>query len=226
MNRRGFLLRMLAPVVSVAALTTRTAAQTAAPAAPDPAPVPPPRPEPRPLKSRPPARTRRMKSGLSRKASGARIPADKAEEQRPMKSLPTVLAGTLVLCLAAPGTLSVAVAAENPLNGAWILDGSQCNAIFTRTGDSFAFRRPIDAFAPAFIISGNRIRTPTTSCRIKASKMSGQRHIVTLACETSVSVDDVQASFELMPDGTLRRYLNAQDTIGSKYERCPSSTAR
>ena len=139
-----------------------------------------------------------------------------------MKCLRTLLVGMLALGFVAPGTMPASLAAERPLAGAWILDGSQCDVVFARTGSSASFRKPIDAFAPAFIISGNQIRTPNASCRIKGSKKAGDRHIMTLACATSVSVDDVPASFELMADGTLRRYLNDEDKVGSKYERCPS----
>jgi hypothetical protein len=129
-------------------------------------------------------------------------------------------AGVLVLCLAAPSQITIAVAAEQALTGAWVQGGEQCREVFTRGGKSVAFKRPVNPFAPGFIISGNQIRTPGASCRIKGSKRSGDLRILTLACATSVAVDEAPARLEPMADGTLRRYLNAEDKVGSKYERC------
>jgi hypothetical protein len=129
-------------------------------------------------------------------------------------------AGVLVFCLATPGQITTAAAAEQALTGAWVQGGEQCQGVFTRGGKSVAFKKPVNPFAPAFIISGNQIRTPGASCRIKGSKSSGNSRILALACTTSVSTDEVPARLEPMPDGTLRRYLNAEDKVGSKYERC------
>ena len=126
----------------------------------------------------------------------------------------------VVLCLTAPRMISGAAAAERALTGAWIQGGSQCEEVFTRTGKSVSFKKPVNAFAPAFIISGSQIRTPLASCRIKGAKRSGDRRILALACATSVAVDEVPATLEPSADGTLRRYLNAEDKVGSKYERC------
>jgi hypothetical protein len=129
-------------------------------------------------------------------------------------------AGVLVVCLAAPSLVSIAEAAERALSGAWIQGGEQCQEVFTRAGKSILFKKPVNAFAPAFIISGNQIRTPQASCRIKGSKRSGDRRSLALACATSVAVDEVPASLEPLADGTLRRYLNAEDKVGTKYVRC------
>jgi hypothetical protein len=65
-------------------------------------------------------------------------------------------------------------------------------------------------------------RRPLASCRIKGAKRSGERRILTLACATSVAVDEVPARLEPLADGTLRRYLNDQDTTAS----CIGGSAR
>ena len=131
-------------------------------------------------------------------------------------------AGALVFCLAQTGAMSTAASAERALTGAWIQGVELCGQVFTGAGNSVSFKKPVNAFAPAFIISGNQVRTPQASCRIKGAKRSGDRRILALACATSVSVGEVPARLEPLADGTLRRYLNDQDTTGSKYERCPS----
>jgi hypothetical protein len=129
-------------------------------------------------------------------------------------------ATALTLALATTGTMSNTSAVEQALMGAWIQDRAQCEEVFTRTGKSVSFKEPIKEFAQSFIISENQIRTPQASCRIKATKRSGDRRILDLTCTTSVAVSELPAILALSADGTLRRFLNAEDTIGSIYERC------
>lgn len=126
----------------------------------------------------------------------------------------------LALILAILGGMPNASAVEQALAGAWIQDKAQCNEVFTRTGKSISFKKPIKEFAQSFIISDNQIKTPHASCRINALKRSGDRRILNLTCTTSVAVNEIPAILAPLADGTLRRFLNAEDTIGSIYERC------
>ena len=85
-----------------------------------------------------------------------------------MSSAGTARATVLALALAS-GAISPASAVEPSLDGAWVQDGS-CDETFVRAGKGISFKKPINVFAPALIITGNRLRTPTTSCTIKAMK--------------------------------------------------------
>jgi hypothetical protein len=78
----------------------------------------------------------------------------------------------------------------------------------------------VDIFAPAFIISGNRLRTPQASCRIKSAKPMGDRQLLVLDCANAVAGNEVRVLMAPDSDGALRRYFNEQDTTGTKYERC------
>jgi len=75
-------------------------------------------------------------------------------------------------------------------------------------------------FAPAFIIAGKRLRTPTASCTINAVKSVGERRVLSLQCATAVAVEPVRALIGTSSDGSLVRYLNEQDSIGTSYKRC------
>src|SRR5215204_6514418 len=130
---------------------------------------------------------------------------------------PAAALALFLLSMAAP---TPAVALEAALDGAWAQAPEECGAIFSGLGKSVSFRKPVKAFAQAFIISGNQVRTPNASCRVNGVKRSGDRRILALACATSVAVDEVPATLEPLTDGTLRRFLNDQDKAGSKYERC------
>jgi hypothetical protein len=117
------------------------------------------------------------------------------------------------------GAISRASAVEPSLEGAWIQDGS-CDKTFARAGKGISFKKPVDVFAPALIITGNRLRTPTASCTIKAVKPEGERRVLSLQCATAVAVEPVRAVIGTSSDGLLVRYLNEQDSTGSSYKRC------
>jgi hypothetical protein len=135
-------------------------------------------------------------------------------------------AGALALSLLSMTAATPAASLEEALIGAWAQAPEECSAIFSGSGKSVSFKKPVKAFAQAFIISGNQIRTPNASCRVNGVKRSGDRRILALACATSVAVDEVPASLEPLADGTLRRFLNDQDKAGSKYERCAPPAKR
>jgi hypothetical protein len=116
--------------------------------------------------------------------------------------------------------MSTAEAAEAGLEGAWLQEGTECADVFARTGKATSFKKPVNIFAPAFIISGNQVRTPQASCRIRSVKPAGERRILVLSCATPVSVDQTRAILAPAENGSLRRYLNDQDTTGSSYRRC------
>jgi hypothetical protein len=87
-------------------------------------------------------------------------------------------------------------------------------------GKEVSFRSPVDIFAPAFIISGNRLRTPQASCRIRSVKPAGDRQLFTLDCANMVSANEVRVLMARAPNGSLRRYFNDQDRAGTPYQRC------
>src|SRR5215212_2982499 len=95
--------------------------------------------------------------------------------------------------------------------GAWLSGGESCAAVYASAGKGMAFKKPVDIFAPAFIISGQRLRTPLASCRIKSLRPSGSRQLMILDCANAVAADSVRALISTQPDGTLKRYLNDQD---------------
>jgi hypothetical protein len=106
------------------------------------------------------------------------------------------------------------------LDGAWTY--SQCEALFVHRGKTASFKKPVDLFAPAFIVSGSRLRTPMASCSIVGTKRVNDRHVLKLACSTSIAVSDVTAILAPQPDGSMKRYSDSSDSIGTTYRRCSS----
>ena len=135
-----------------------------------------------------------------------------------MRSAGIAWVALLALTLSSGGP-SRAAAVESGLVGAWAQDGD-CDEVFSRSGKAVSFKKPVNVFAPAFIITGNRLRTPTASCTIKGVKPAGDRRVLSLQCATTIAVDDVKAIVGTSADGGLVRYLNDQDSTGSTYKRC------
>jgi len=104
--------------------------------------------------------------------------------------------------------------------GAWLSGGADCPEVYASAGKGASFKRPIDIFAPAFIVSGSRLRTPQASCRIKSVRPSGDRQLLALDCANAVSGNEVRVLMAPQPDGSLKRYFNAQDTTGTTYKQC------
>ena len=92
--------------------------------------------------------------------------------------------------------------------GAWLAGGADCAEVYSSAGNRTSFRRPVDIFAPAFIVSGNRLRTPQASCRIKSVRPSGDRQLLILNCANAVAGNEVRVLVAAHPDDTLRRYFN------------------
>src|SRR5215213_11817837 len=119
---------------------------------------------------------------------------------------------------------SVAMAQDGlaAYEGAWYSGGEGCADVFASAGKGMAFKKPVDIFAPAFIISGRRLRTPQASCRIKSAKPDGERQLLLLDCTNAVAGNEIRVLMSRQPDGSLKRYFNAQDMTGTSYKRCSS----
>jgi hypothetical protein len=128
--------------------------------------------------------------------------------------------GLGILVFGATSSVMAAEASLSAFQGAWLNQSVSCEDVYASAGKGVSFRKPVNIFAPAFIVSGNRLRTPQASCRIKSIKPAGDRQALTLGCANSVSASDVTVLMTPTPDGSLKRYFNEQDKGGTLYMRC------
>jgi hypothetical protein len=126
------------------------------------------------------------------------------------------------LCFAVLATVSSAIAQEglSRYQGAWLAGGGDCAEVYSSAGKGTSFKKPVDIFAPAFIVSSSRLRTPQASCRIKSVRPAGDRQSLVLDCANAVAGDQVRILMAPQSDGSLKRYFNEQDTAGTTYQRC------
>ena len=141
--------------------------------------------------------------------------------------MPTLRATRLLSsCLLATVSFMPCALAESinsrSIQGAWVEANIACEKAFTLEGKTASFRRPIDIFVPALIVSGSSLKTPGASCRIRRisdAAVKGRKE-VSLSCATGVAVDDVKVQLSIALDGALYRYADDQDSVGRRYERC------
>ena len=108
----------------------------------------------------------------------------------------------------------------NELQGAWISGSAACESVFTGAKTGPRFKKPVDVFAAAFIVSGKKLSTPGASCRIGSIKSDGELTRAKLMCTNQIANQGVEALFSLDADGKLRRHINETDQNGSIYTRC------
>ncbi len=106
------------------------------------------------------------------------------------------------------------------LSGAWVEQGVECDKVFVSKGGRLVFRKPVDAFTSAFLVSGPQVIGPEASCRIVGTKAHGDRTVLFLGCATSVALGRTATIVKLGSDGFLYRYFDSADLVGDRYQRC------
>ena len=133
---------------------------------------------------------------------------------------------SLFVLAMAVAPLQQARAQAGPLQGAWLEEGSSCASVFVATPNAVAFKRPANAFAPAFIVSGKRLATPLATCRLVGAASNGDRQVLRLSCATTVAVDSARAIFSMAGDGKLYRHHSVEGGIATTYQRCTRDTLK
>ena len=95
-----------------------------------------------------------------------------------------------------------------------------CEQVYRPAKGNMVFRKDVSVFAPAFIISGRRIRTPGANCTISRISYKGDRMILNLGCTTTITTSPAKAYLSVSDDGALYRYNDDVDHTGSKYGSC------
>ena len=126
----------------------------------------------------------------------------------------------LILIMSSAMSGAVAQSGLARFQGAWLSGSADCAEVYASAGKEASFKRPVDIFAPAFIVTGSRLRTPQATCRIKSARATGDRQLLVLDCANMVAGSEVRVLMSLQPDGSLRRYFNERDTTGTEYKQC------
>ncbi len=107
------------------------------------------------------------------------------------------------------------------LVGAWTVDTSVCQKLFTKTAKAISFRPDSDQYGSGFIVAGNVIRGPRTKCTIKSKKENGQETTLMASCASDIMIDQIQISFKVVDDNTIVRQFPGMESFETSYARCP-----
>jgi hypothetical protein len=111
-------------------------------------------------------------------------------------------------------------AIDGRLFGAWTPTPADCSKTFRRSGSSYAYRPPIDTFAPAFIIEPQRIVTPTGECRVANIAKTAASYDFTLDCNDSISYLTQSVQITINSDNEILYSPTGNPVLGTKLTRC------
>jgi hypothetical protein len=129
-------------------------------------------------------------------------------------------AALYLLPIAVLAPMPDALSQTRDLQGAWLDGDLACASVFAATRNGIGFKRPANAFIPAFIITGRRLSTSLATCRIVEVLVTGDRQALTLHCTTSITSDTAHAILAPAPDGGVYRYFASDGSVAAKYKRC------
>jgi hypothetical protein len=126
------------------------------------------------------------------------------------------LAGLVVLASVA----AWADAIDRRLFGAWSATPADCAKTFRRSGSSYAYRPPIDVFAPAFIIEPQRIATPTGECRVAKIAKTTESYEFALDCHDSISYLTQSVQITIQGRNEILYSPTGNAVLATKLTRC------
>jgi HlyD family secretion protein len=119
------------------------------------------------------------------------------------------------------GAVGVAPESLAQLAGAWTRSATDCNKLFQRRGSAVAYRQPVDQFAQAAIIESQRIRLPTSICRLERASHEGSALKVSGECQESISYTSQTAYVKLRSKNEIVFNPNGDPALDTSMTRCP-----
>jgi len=135
-------------------------------------------------------------------------------------SIRAILCAAVLCSTAAAGPAHAAGPTLKDLQGAWLGQETGCQGAFTFSGGKPAFKRPADAFTPAFIVSGEKLTTPLAACKIQKLEETDKGTRVTMTCANAMSSAPVVTRFAFGRGYLLRISDSGVET--GYYNQCKS----
>ena len=106
------------------------------------------------------------------------------------------------------------------LNGAWRVDGSACDQVFTKENNKLAFKQDADLHAGGVIVQGKQITGTFQKCTVKSLHDDGPNVKMIASCSDGVAVSDV--AFDVKISGENRITLSSKEPVPveMRYVRC------
>ena len=106
------------------------------------------------------------------------------------------------------------------LNGAWTIDASACDQMFTKENNKLAFKQDADLHAGGVIVQGKQITGTFQKCTVKSLHDDGTSVQVTAACSDGVAVSDVTFDVKISGENQFTLSSKAPVPVEMQYVRC------
>ncbi len=114
----------------------------------------------------------------------------------------------------------VDAASLKALQGAWAMQGMDCNATFKSNGGTIRFRDKGSMLTSGIIITGSKIISPDMSCTAQKVRQLKDRTTVLMSCADAVLFDTLSASFRLTGKDSLQKFDPDFPDTAYTYTKC------
>jgi hypothetical protein len=127
----------------------------------------------------------------------------------------------LALALTLVGAPAAAAPAElSFVQGAWVLEGSRCEATFFRQGASVQFIRKGATKREGVLIKGDRVEDSRMRCTIVKSNAEADRYYLHLSCFSGLLVSKLAFSLRRVDEDTVARTITGFPEDEIRLRRC------
>ena len=107
------------------------------------------------------------------------------------------------------------------LNGAWTIDASACDSMFTKENNKLAFRKDADLHAGGLLVQGREITGTLQKCTVKSRHDDGPSVRLVASCSDGVSISDVAFDLTFSGENNITLSSKAPVPVQMPYVRCP-----
>ena len=128
----------------------------------------------------------------------------------------------LLLCSAlfAAGSNAAWADAIEVLQGSWVMQSSECTAVFEAIGGKVQFKDRNYALDSGFIISGSKARGPIAECTISQVEEEGDQFSALLSCSDALLSRKFSRSFHIVDETHIESIDPERPDSPMRYKKC------
>ncbi len=134
--------------------------------------------------------------------------------------LPRRIVAAVVAVMAGAAVYPVLAATLDELQGAWTMEGTECDQTFRKTGNSVEFVDKGGSVTTGIIIAGNKISGPNATCTAQRTRNDGDRMTALLSCSDTILFDTIPVSFRVIDEDHFERFDPNFPDFAFGYQRC------
>lgn len=128
---------------------------------------------------------------------------------------------TLVFAICGAAASVAAAASMETMQGAWAMEGTDCSAVFEKTGSEIRFKDPGSSLDTGIIVNGSKVVGPSATCTTTKISETGDHFSVLLNCADAVLSSTVSMSFRMIDSTHFDRFDPSFPDFSLSYVKCP-----